>query len=234
MSPRFASLVLASALGIAGVHGLASAQQAGGGGLVARDLKIGAVDLASVYKQYKRSADLEQMINEKKDLLNNQLKDLEKEIKEVWKALDLLDPQSEAYQQKEDEKDMLVAKFDRMKKRRDEVLKKTWENYNLQLLDDIEKVVKAYGEDNKFTLILKIDGKPTEEQRMLVGLKAVLYSAKELDITPAIVELLNRNYDKTRNTSAPGGGEQSKPGVQPIPPTPPGGVPPKPPAGEKK
>jgi len=169
-------------------------------------VKIGVVDLALVFKQYVKSAELEKRINDERDRLRGDLDEQKKSITNLVKELDLLDPTSETYMLKEDEKDAAVARFDRTKKRLEETIKKRWEEYNSQLLDDIELVVRAYGEEQGFTLIFKVDGKSSEESRMLAGLKSVLYYAKELDITPAVVELLNRRYEMVRAAGQGGGG----------------------------
>ena len=77
------------------------------------------------------------------------------------------------------------------------------------------------------TTILKVDGKPTEEARILAGLKTVMYHSHELDITASIVALLNKNWDEKKarlgkagtqgapkpvgpSTAAPGPGEGKK------------------------
>ena len=213
MAQRFAS-VLVLALACLVPCGAASAQ---GVPPPAAAMKVGVVDLGLVFKQYKKSADLEERINLDRERLRGDLDQQKKAISELIKVMELLDPDSDTYRVKEDEKDAAVAKFDRTKKRLEETLKKTWERYNLELLDDIEKIVKAHGEEQHFTFILKVDGKQTEEQRMLVGLKAVLYSSRELDITPTIVEMLNRNYEisKVPGGSAPKGGVTQIPNPAP-------------------
>ncbi|HVY62004.1 MAG TPA: OmpH family outer membrane protein [Planctomycetota bacterium] len=220
MAQRFASILLAAVVALGAVSGgVARAQQA------APAPKLGVIDLAVAFKNYKKSAELEERINAEREQLRGDLEALKKEIAEKLKLMDALDPDSQSYIALEDEKDALVAKYDRKKKRLEETLKKHWEEYNAKLLDDIEKVVKAYGEDNRFTLILKVDGKVSEDQRLLAGLKAVLYSAKELDITGPIVDILNRNYEMSRGGGGvtgplitPTGGKDGKADVKPIPP----------------
>jgi len=176
---------------------------------VSGEFKLGVVDLATVFKQYKKSSELEQKINEERDRLRKLLDEQKKIISKLLAEMDALDPLSESYQIKEDEKDSAVAKFDRMKKRLEETIKKRWEEYNLQLLEDIEQVVKAYGEEQRFTLILKVDGKPTEESRLLAGLKTVMYHSQDLDITAPVVVLLNKNFEDQRAKAGKAGAAPS-------------------------
>lgn len=188
--------------------------------------KVGVVDLAAVFKQYRRSAELQKKIDEERERLQKDLDQQKTYISKLHMEMDALDRTSETYEIKEDEKDAAVARFDRTKRRLEERIKKRWEEYNLQLLEDIEQVVKAYGEEQSFSLILKVDPKATEETRFLAGLKAVMYFGKELDVTPAVVELLNRRYEEKQ---AKGGAKPAAPAPEPpAPPSPaPSGAAPK-------
>src|SRR5207237_292800 len=59
----------------------------------------------------------------------------------------------------------------------------------------IDAVVRAFGKENDFTLVFKVDSNPSEQQKMLAGMRAVMYYAKELDITSDIVAILNRRFE---------------------------------------
>jgi Skp family chaperone for outer membrane proteins len=162
--------------------------------------KLGVVDLGTCFKQYKKSEELERKINDERERLKKDLdaqrSNISKLIKQLDDLLQSVDETSETYQIKEDEKDAAVARFDRTKKRLEEILEKRWKEYNLQLLEDIEKVVRAYGAERAFTLILKVDGGANDQQKMaLAGLRAVMYYDKALDITADVVTILNREWE---------------------------------------
>ena len=67
------------------------------------------------------------------------------------------------------------------------------------LLDNIEEVIKKYGRQNGFTLIIKkeevpLQGRDWQELRSYVSRKAVMYYAANIDLTEKIVEILNRDF----------------------------------------
>jgi outer membrane protein len=195
---RLAAGACALAL-VAALGGAASAQQAPG-------IKVGVVDLAKVFKGYKKSAELEERINGERDDLKGQLDELKKSISDLNKELDLLDFGSPSYQDKEEQKARAVGLYELKKRRLEDQIKRRWEEYNVQLLDDIGEVVSTYGKENAYTLILKVDTQPAEEQKLLAGLKNVLYFADQIDITGDIVAILNRQYELEGGAAPSGGG----------------------------
>ncbi len=166
-------------------------------------IKIGVFDLATVFKGYKKSKELEQRITDERDALKRELDDLGKQIMDITKELDMLDRATQAYELKEEELKVVAARRELKKDRFENRLRKRWEEYNLEILDDIEAAVRAFGEKNGFSLILKVEGKPLEDSRYLTGevllaakaSKSVLYAAPEIDISREIVEELNRRFD---------------------------------------
>jgi len=160
--------------------------------------KIGVVDLAKVFKNYRKSSELEKRINGERDKLKESIDGQRKKIQTLNREMDLLDVESEAYRTKEEEKQIELARFELMKERLQRTIKRRWEQYNLNLLEDIETVVKEYGKKNRFTLIFKVEGEPIEEHKLdklvQIGLKSVLYFSDPVDITDDVVPILNQRY----------------------------------------
>lgn len=197
MSARKALCVVAMLALLAPV----AAAQTGGpqtGGVRGQDLKVGVVDLAAVFKNYKKSAELETRINAEKDRLRESLDAQRERIKEINKQMDLKDIESEAYAMLEEEKRIELARFELMKERLQRTIKQRWEQYNLDLLQDIQDVVRDYGHEHGFTLIFKVEGQPIEEHKLdmlvQIGLKNVLYFSPQVDITVDVVTILNARY----------------------------------------
>jgi len=156
--------------------------------------KIGVVDLAAVFKDYHKSQDLEKKLNAEKEQLEKDIKAVHAKITDLNKQMDPLDPYGQTFRLLEEERDREVATFQLLKRRREDTLKRRIEEYNLILVDDIEQVVKQYGQDKKFSFILKSEGKAFEENKLLLGLKAVLYYTHEIDVTKDIVDILNARF----------------------------------------
>ncbi|RME76113.1 MAG: OmpH family outer membrane protein [Planctomycetota bacterium] len=196
---RWVGLFVVAVLAAAGARA-AHAQQAAAP-------RIGVVDLARVFKDYKKSAVLEEKINGERDQLKAELDGIKKKISDLNKELDLLDFGSDSYRAKEEEKARLVGLYELKKRRLEDRIKRRWQEYNVELLDDIGAVVSAYGKEHGYTLILKVDTDPSDEQKLLAGLRNVLYFAEQIDITDQVVAILNRRYQLEGGKAArPAGG----------------------------
>lgn len=182
-------------IALAGAVGVLSARRADG---LPDGMRVGVVDLASVFKDYEKSKELEKRINEERDQLRKGLDAQRDLITEIRKKMDLRDFDSPEYAELEEEKKIELARLELMKERLQRTIKERWEEYNLELLEDIENVVRAYGKQHGFTLILKVEDKPVDDMRfeklIQAGLKSVLYFTAEIDITADIVLLLNRRF----------------------------------------
>lgn len=202
------------------------------------DFRLGVVDLGKVFTSYKRTKEYEQKFNEERDQLRKELDELRKQINEATKELEMLDQAAQAYALKEEERIILARRLEYKKERLEITIRKRFDEYRLKILDDIDSVVKKYGEEQKFTLILKVEGQPTDEERRLIGpmnleaLKGVLYYANQVDITQPIVEILNRQFDlnpNSKNGTTPTGTQPPPKPPAPTPaPQPPALQPPKP------
>lgn len=192
-------LPLALALAAAGPAGAQDAR---------REIKVGVVDLGVVIDGYKKAAELQAALKAEDEKLKKELDDLRKQINEISRELEMLNAGTEAFAIREEERKVAVARWELKDERRKALRRKRFEDANLQLLDDIEGVVRDYGEEHGFTLIFKVEGKANDEMRLLTaGLKGVLYFSREVDITADIVKMLNRRYDLNggKSTTLPTG-----------------------------
>lgn len=157
--------------------------------------RLAVVNLGRVFKNYKKSAELEARINAERVRLKGGL-DVQRDLIASLNAeLELYKIGSEEFDEKEEEKKIELARYQLLKERIQRKIKQRWEQYNLELLEDIEKVVEEYAKDS-FTLVLKVEGTPLDQENKLMqaGLKNVLYFHPSVDITDNIVSLLNRKF----------------------------------------
>ena len=83
--------------------------------------------------------------------------------------------------------------------REQERLREMAESLGGELLDNIETVIKEYGRENGFTLIIKkeegpVQGRDWDELRSYVSRKSVMYYSANIDLTNKVVEILNKRY----------------------------------------
>jgi Skp family chaperone for outer membrane proteins len=179
-----------------------------------KEWKIGVVDLARVFDGYLKSKELEKKLNEEKDVLEKELEAIRAKAREIAKEMDVLDATSQAFKDLEEQKAIEATKFELYKRRMEQVLKRRIEEYNVHLVEDIESVVKVYGQEKGYSFILKSEGKAFEDNKLLLGLKAVLYYTHEIDVTDDVIDRLNKEY-KAGGAFAPRPAGGAAPGASP-------------------
>ena len=142
--------------------------------------KIGLVNLAKVFKEYEETkiseAEMEKVAAAKQQEREKKVG----EIRDMRDELALLNEEAREERRKSIEERMRdLATFDQsardsLRDKRDAALEK--------ILEEIEKVVKAYAKENGFELILSD--------------RAVLFAVDPMDITDDIIKILNQEYAK--------------------------------------
>ncbi|MBX3469602.1 MAG: OmpH family outer membrane protein [Planctomycetes bacterium] len=259
MSTRF-PLTLGLALVCAvGLTGLVTAQnnppqqpprQAGGGG---RPLKVGVVDIGILFRDYKRKDTLEQAVNQVREQIKS---DLEADAEEIRRKRIQLDkaftPGTEPYSILRDEIKQATFVYELKTERLQNQLKKRVEELTLQILDELNATIRAYGERHGYDLILKSDreegleGLQSEltqqfqERIFRAQISDVLYFAQQVDVTDGVkaqlnsdsnvkrMEQLQRDREQKRQAAVNAPVQPANQGAQPpqAPGTPPSAPPP--------
>ncbi|MFA6321597.1 MAG: OmpH family outer membrane protein [Candidatus Omnitrophota bacterium] len=142
----------------------------------AKDSKIGYVDLAKVFDEYKKTKDAEKALEEKGKGKEAERAKMIEEIKKLKDEQALLSEKGKAEKQGAiDNKIKALQEYDG--KARTELGKERNEALG-NIMKDIEKVVTEYAKANGYELILN--------SRML------LYGAEQYDITAEILSRLNK------------------------------------------
>ena len=141
----------------------------------AKDYKIGYVDIAAVFDQYKKTKDSEAVLAEKGKAKEADRKKMVDELRKLQDEQALLSDKAKAEKQTViDEKKKAVMDFDR--KTQDELLKERNEALG-GILKDIEKVVTDFAKENGYDVVLN--------SRML------LYGDQQYDLTEQVMKKLN-------------------------------------------
>lgn len=142
----------------------------------AKEYKIGYVDLAKVFDEYKKTKDSEKGLEEKGKAKEADRKKMVDELRKLKDEQALLSDKARLEKQTViDNKIKALQDFDR--KMRDDLMK---ERNDLLggILKDIESVVTAYAKESGYDLVLN--------SRML------LYGAEQYDITAEVLNRLNK------------------------------------------
>ena len=165
---KFAVLAVAAVFACAMFFGIA---QAG-----AKEYKIGYVDLAKVFDEYKKTKDSEKNLESKGKAKEAERANMIEELRKLKDEQALLSDKAKAEKQVIlDNKIKILQDFDR--KTRDELVKERNDMLAL-ILKDIEKVVADYSKSNGYDFIMN--------SRML------LYGGTEYDLTNEVLSRLNK------------------------------------------
>jgi Skp family chaperone for outer membrane proteins len=140
------------------------------GNSYAADLKIGYINLAKVFENYKKVADSNQKIEKLKNDVNAMLQDMKK----MNEGFDTLSAEAQ-----EERKQQLMDKQQEIRTRTVDI-RKDEERILREILQDVEKVAKGLRKKNKFTYIL--------DDRL------ILDGPEDSDITDEMVKMLNDRY----------------------------------------
>ncbi|MFH1189283.1 MAG: OmpH family outer membrane protein [Candidatus Omnitrophota bacterium] len=148
----------------------------GVGPACAKEYKIGYVDLAKVFDEYKKTKDSEKDLEAKGKAKEQDRANMVEELRKLKDEQSLLSEKAKAEKQTViDNKIKNLQDFDR--KTRDDLVKERNDMLGL-ILKDIEKVVAEYSKETGYDLILN--------SRML------LYGGPEYDLTSEILSKLNK------------------------------------------
>lgn len=163
------------------------------------DLKIGVVDISSVFEQYS-----------KRKVFDKQLKDIEKRHEDVINGkknsilllkeeIELLDMGSDAREKKEDAAMSKSIELEVYTNIAEQSLLKKYKECFQTIYIDVCNEVERYGKENSFDIILKneepeLKSNEISDLQFKIGIKTVLYYSKAVDITPQIIKNMNRDY----------------------------------------
>ncbi len=151
---------------------------------------IAIIDLEAIFDASEKARQLEVFINSEREKKLATLEGMKREIERFRQEIHLIKPGSDEHQRIE--KGIFVKegelKFSQEKFQRD--LKIQWAAARSELLDEIKALIKKYAEEHGHELVLQTklpspDGGPPWEM--------VLHAREGVDITPAIIQLLNGN-----------------------------------------
>ena len=142
--------------------------------------KIGYVDLGKVFDEYQKTKDSEKELGKKGETKEAERGKIVADLRRLQDELEISsDKEKEKKQGQVEERAQELQDFDReirasLKKERDARVR--------DILQEIDKAIQEYGQKEGYVLILNE--------------RALLYEAKELDLTDKIIGILNEGYKK--------------------------------------
>jgi Skp family chaperone for outer membrane proteins len=161
--------------------------------------KLGVVDLYAISQTWKKWIDLAETVEKE---VKAKRDELDEEKKKILDSENNLARRGLAENSEERLKEMTAIQSARLRLEwlvasENERLEKKIANLGKDLLAEIEVVIRKYGRENGFSLILQIDqtsleGRNWIQVRDYVKFKQVMFYEDGINITPAIVDLLQK------------------------------------------
>ncbi len=142
----------------------------------AAEYKIGYVDMAKIFGEYKKTKDAEKVLEEKSKAKEADRKKLVDEVRKMKDEQALLSDKAKGEKQKAiDDKIKTLQDYDRGA--RDELLKER-NNILGAILKDIEKVISDYSKETGYDIVLDS--------------RTILYATEKFDQTAEVLNRLNK------------------------------------------
>lgn len=171
--------------------------------------KVGLIDMAHVFKNYKKFEVLREDLKQEISASEEQAKAMQAELQQMQVNMKGLTEGSKEYSKAEQEIVKKAAEFEGFRRTASrEFLKKESQIY-LQVYNETSEAVKKYADFYKYTLVIRFNREELDTenpQNLLQGMnRQVVYHRGEDDITVSVLDYLNRRYTPT-NAPAPKGG----------------------------
>lgn len=193
------TLALIAALCLSGTFGTAQAQNTKPAASAA-PVKIGLVDMARVFKEYRKFQSLRDNL---KGIMETRMKEAQAiatEAKTISEEIKLLRQGSAEFIAKEARLAELTTQFQTKQKLAQAEYVREEAKIFEQIYVEARDVIKLYSEHFKYTLVLRFNSKTLDSetggpQDVANSLnKLVVYHRKQDDITDAVIEYLNRKF----------------------------------------
>lgn len=213
--------VLVGTLSSLFMWGVSAAQGQGRPAATGADARVALVDIAYIFKNYDKFTRLyEQMKSEVKQR-EKEIGDAQNELKSLLNQKQQFTPDSPNYKQVEQKLAQRKADLEVMAEgSRREFTQKEASLYH-QTYQEVEAAIKSYAEYNKISLVLRASRDPEEStannpQEVIKEVsQMVIYALPHMDITDAILEMLNAKPAAASNNKSQPTGPSRTTGNQP-------------------
>lgn len=215
MKKLFVSAVVVAAL--TGMFATAVGQnRAGNASSAGVPHKIGLIDMARVFKEYKKFATLREDLKHEFEKSQGEAKAQAVQLQQLREQLKTFEPGSPEFVEREKQITKLSAElqaFAQVTQR--DLMRREADIYKTIYLE-VADVVKQYAEYYDYTLVIRFNGESLDSanpQEILQRLnRKVVYHREDDDITVPVLKYLNREYQKQANAAGPARTRQASAG----------------------
>ncbi len=181
--------------------------------------KVGLIDMAHVFKHYKKFEALREDLKLEISASEEKAKAMQAELAELQTKMKAMMEGSPAYTKTEQEIVRKAADFESFRRTASrDFLKKESQIY-LQVYNETSEAVKKYADFYKYTLVIRFNREELDTenpQTLLQGMnRQVVYHHAEDDITVSVLDYLNKRYTPSGAPAAAPGKQATKPAAAP-------------------
>jgi Skp family chaperone for outer membrane proteins len=171
-----------------------------------KEFKLGVINLKACFDKdrYERIKDVDAELQRTYQEYSNQVLETQKKIDALKLQLEGLKPEMSIYWDKLGQLKLAETELDFRKKfGRQQYLNK-YNDLQIQVYNEIRRVVNIYGKEQGFDLILRVEEPTLEDDDSVQGVSAriasrvVFYHADGVDITTEVLKLLNQEHLKQK------------------------------------
>ncbi len=200
-----AAMTAASTLGAAAALmavGASHAQEA------KTSFKLGVVNLKTCFQsdKYERIKEIEEDLKKVAEDYNRKVQELDKRIRELREQRDGLDRSQRLYEEKSRQIALAETELKITREFGVQRLKSYHTDLRREVFNEIERVIRMIGQEQKCDLVLRVEQPQLEEQdeatlSMQIISRVVLYHTEGVDLTPLVLERLNQEWKKQKAAS---------------------------------
>ena len=177
------------------------AKEPGAPSSLSRGLKVGVVDLNSVFEKYEKRRTFDAQLKEQGNQYQKIINDKKKELVSLNEKIQLLDLGSEARKKDEETFEKKNMEFESYAKFVERSMARKGKDCFESLYSEICKEVEDIGRREQYDLIIKkeepeLQSGGLSELQLKIAIKTVLYHSDSVDITNQVVENLNKRYSE--------------------------------------
>jgi len=164
-----------------------------------RGLRVGVVDLNSVFEKYEKRKILDAQLKEQEKQCQKVLSDKKKELVGLNEKIQLLDLGSDIRKKEEENFERKNMELESYAKFAEKILVKKFKDYFQGIYTEVCSEIENIGKREQYDLIIKteepeLQGGGISELQYKVNIKMVLYHSDTVDITNQVVEALNKKH----------------------------------------
>lgn len=172
--------------------------------------KVALVDMAYVFKNYKKFEVLREYLKEEIQASEGEAKSRAEAVQNLQKTMKALNEGSPEFTTAEQKLAKASAEFEAFRRQAQrEFLKKESQIYH-QVYTEASEAVAKYAKYYNYTLVMRFNREELDTenaQKLIEGMnRQVVYHRGEDDITESVVDFLNKMYDKKAASAAPATG----------------------------